>query len=184
MKNPFPDVVGHGWGPNVMRNISQVGLVDLVKANWKYLVYVIRHKWFVFWECRRVGLPIWGGLIHDWQKFTWHEWLPYALSFYGPWKKDQRPEWLAEWFDSAWSHHYRSCRHHWEYWATESNGRFSNPQAMSDKDRREMLADIRGTGRAKWGRDDMLEFYAAQKDKMVLHPHTRAWFEDQIGFSS
>ena len=74
----------------------------LLKAHVQYLWYVIRHKWFVFVECLKIGVPLWGALIHDWQKFTPAEWKPYVLSFWGPWSYEERPTWLVESFDKAW----------------------------------------------------------------------------------
>jgi hypothetical protein len=40
--------------------------------------------------------------------------------------------------------------------------------------------DTRGAGRAIKGKDETKEWYAANKEKMVLHPETRAWVEDQL----
>ena len=50
--------------------------------HFKYLKYVLRHKWFVFIECCKMGYPFLG-LIHDWSKFRPSEFLPYAEHFYG-----------------------------------------------------------------------------------------------------
>jgi len=49
---------------------------------WKYLWYVIRHKWYVGGECRRQGF-IFCGLFHDWSKLLPSEFFPYAEHFYG-----------------------------------------------------------------------------------------------------
>ena len=87
-----------------------------MKPHIKYLWYVLRHKWFVFIECLKLGVPIWAAIIHDWQKFTPVEWRPYVLNFFGPWKKDNKPEWLKTAFGRAWLHHIHYGPHHWEYW--------------------------------------------------------------------
>ena len=47
----------------------------------KYLSYVMRHKWFVFVECCKLGIPF-RGLVHDLSKFSPSEWFPYANFFY------------------------------------------------------------------------------------------------------
>jgi hypothetical protein len=57
------------------------------------------------------------------------------------------------------------------------------PDPMPDLYRREMLADWRGAGRAINGTDNTAQWYTANRDKMVLHPDTRAWVEDQLGLS-
>ena len=48
----------------------------------KYLSYVLRHRWFVFIECCKLGIP-WRGLVHDLSKFIPSEFIPYARYFYG-----------------------------------------------------------------------------------------------------
>ena len=47
-----------------------------------YLRMVLRHKFFVFLEACRLGIP-WLGLVHDWTKFLPAEFVPYARWFYG-----------------------------------------------------------------------------------------------------
>ena len=58
-----------------------------------YLSYVLRHKFFVFVECCKLGIP-WLGFIHDWSKFRPSEWFPYVEHFYGKGKgiKEGRDE--------------------------------------------------------------------------------------------
>lgn len=50
---------------------------------------------------------------------------------------------------------------------------------MPDVYRREMLADWMGAGRAL-GKPDTEAWYKARKDKIQLHPDTRAWIEHQF----
>jgi len=54
-----------------------------MRAYISYLKYILRHKWFVFWEACKLGIP-WLGLIHDWHKFLPDEFFPYARYFYNP----------------------------------------------------------------------------------------------------
>ena len=54
------------------------------------------------------------------------------------------------------------------------------PLPMSDRYRREKLADWRGAGRAL-GRPDTREWYLENRDNIQLHPDTRAWIERQLG---
>lgn len=100
-----------------------------MRANWRYLTYAVRHKWFVLLEgWGRVGL--WRLLIHDWSKFTPSEWAGYRDFFYGPWQdavvlspsggRAKAPAKVAYAFDRAWLHHQRENDHHWQHWlATE-----------------------------------------------------------------
>jgi hypothetical protein len=48
----------------------------------KYLKYVIRHKWYVFLECCNLGIPF-RGIFHDLSKFLPDEFFPYMNHFYG-----------------------------------------------------------------------------------------------------
>ena len=89
----------------------------------KYCWYVIRHKWFVFIESYKLGIP-WLGIIHDWSKFLPSEFLPYANFFYGSDAKQVRDETgyykptdtgNSE-FDFAWLLHQKRNKHHWQWW--------------------------------------------------------------------
>lgn len=53
------------------------------------------------------------------------------------------------------------------------------PNPMPDIYRREMLADWIGAGRAL-GKPETWVWYEANKEKMQLHPETRAWIEDKL----
>lgn len=66
-------------------------------------------------------------------------------------------------------------------WSTEitHHGTISVREPMPDMYRREMLADWIGAGKAM-GKPNTWEWYEANKDKMKLHPETRAWIEEQI----
>lgn len=53
-----------------------------MKKYFKFLQSLLKHKWFVFLECCKLGIP-WLGIIHDWTKFLPSEFIPYAKWFYG-----------------------------------------------------------------------------------------------------
>ena len=85
----------------------------MIRAHISYLKYVLRHKWFVFRECQRLGIT-WRGIVHDLSKFSRAEWEPYVCTFYNPdgSKRDVRdatghynPTTLGKAFDRAWLHH-------------------------------------------------------------------------------
>lgn len=73
-----------------------------------YTRYIIRHKWFVFLECCKLGIPI-AGIFHDLSKLLPDEWLAYSDYFYGG--KNNLSD-----FEYAWMRHINRNPHHWEYW--------------------------------------------------------------------
>jgi len=141
---------------------------------WKYLKKLLRHKWFVFLEARKLGIS-WLGIIHDLSKFLPSEFVSYTKKFYGKENK--------ELFMVAWNHHQKRNKHHWEYWLVTSW--WTNPQTsclpMPDKYRREMLADWIGAG-ITYGEPDTLKWYMMTKDNIILHPDTRGWIEGWLGY--
>jgi hypothetical protein len=104
-----------------------------MKKHFKYLSYVIRHKWFVFLECCKYGIPL-RGILHDMSKFKPCEWFPYVESFYGGPHKPlaeystyEKTNWwgvverecketIDANFSRAWLHHQHCNPHHWQYW--------------------------------------------------------------------
>lgn len=157
-----------------------------MKMHLRYLWYVLRHKWYVFTECVRLGIP-WAGVTHDWQKFTRAEWRPYALTFYGGYGREDRPAWLVTAFERAWRHHLRHGPHHWEHWIIKA-GDFSECSVMPTRYVREMVADWYGAGCARNGAPkgadryaEVRVWYSKQGDRIRLHPVTRYQVEHLIG---
>lgn len=104
-----------------------------MKRHIKYLSYVLRHKWYVFIECLKLGVPLWIAVFHDWDKFLPDEWFPYVDYFYGDKvavpntqisdditgklvPKMEVPSDVARRFDLAWLFHQKRNRHHWQFW--------------------------------------------------------------------
>lgn len=153
---------------------------------WQYLVYVIRHKWFVFLASCRLGVW-WLGVVHDWSKLRLGEFIPYARHFYGPKRKEWRDSTgyykptqtgdLA--FDFAWLLHQKRNKHHWQWWICPQDDGGFQVFEMPERYRREMLADWIGAGLAQ-GKPDTGAWYAKNKGKMILGPETRAWIEQRI----
>ena len=139
----------------------------------RYTVRLFRHKWFVFLEACKLGIPFLG-IIHDASKFLPDEFFAYARSFYGGLRAEVKPE-----FDAAWNHHQKRNKHHWQYWLLVNDEDGVYPLPVPDVYRREMLADWRGAGRA-YGNPDTPGWYAKNRDKIILHPSTRQWVEAQF----
>ncbi len=156
-----------------------------MRKHLRYLSYVLRHKWFVFVECCKLGIP-WRGFWHDWSKFRWDEWKAYANYFYGPqpirdsvgYYKPTNTGDCA--FDFAWLLHQKRNRHHWQWWILPEDNGGTKTLKMPHKYIIEMVSDWRGAGKAQGYGDNTLEWYNKNKDKMQLHPDTRAWIESEL----
>jgi hypothetical protein len=146
--------------------------------HWRYLMYVLRHKYYVFVAGRHLGAPLLSLIIHDFSKFGPTEWRPYVNSFYR--YKDDRPQWVKEDFDKAWLHHQHHNPHHWQHWVLQKDNGSVKILKMPVPYVREMVADWCGAGRAITGKWEVAEWYEKAKDKMQLDEYTRIHVEDLI----
>ena len=166
-----------------------------MRKHLKYLSYVLRHKWFVFVECCKVGM-YWRGLVHDMSKFRPSEWFPYVDSFYGgPWpEEDYEPRDMGmrrvrvrckqdvrNDFNKAWLLHQHRNPHHWQFWCLTQDEDEPKILEMPIKYVFEMMCDWKGAGRAQGHGNDVVPWYLKNRDKMKLHPETRGHIERLIG---
>lgn len=129
-----------------------------MRAHYRYLKYVLIHKWYVLGAGLLIGASpalgrfrrvkwLWRLLIHDWSKFTPAEWTPYVNQFYAPpaVSKDTASQRRAA-FDRAWLHHLHHNPHHWQHWILrQDDGKtliLLPPSYVAE----EMLADWIGAG--------------------------------------
>ena len=123
----------------------------------------------------------WRGIVHDLSKLLPSEWFPYVDFFYG--KKLRggfTPNYQIRPFNIAWLKHIHRNPHHWQYWILREDDGDTIPLPMPEIYMREMLADWRGARRAITGKDNLVEWYRINHQKMQLHPKTREWLEDRI----
>ena len=155
----------------------------------RYLSYVLRHKWFVFVECCRFGIP-WLGVIHDWKKFTPRSFCVYANHFYGDGQKDQsqkrdstgyyKPYNTGDKdFDMEVWKHCRDHKHHWQYWIKPMDGGGCEPLPIPLKYRKEMLADWIGAGKAQ-GTTNTKEWWLNNSYKLQLNITVKTWLHKRI----
>ena len=96
-----------------------------------YLQDLLRHKWFILIEGRKLGLPWYQLIVHDLSKFLPDEWRA-GVAF----RRTRRAD------AATLQKHYRRNRHHPQHWL--KNG-YALP--MPERFRLEMLADWRSGGR-------------------------------------
>jgi hypothetical protein len=145
----------------------------------KYLLYVIRHKWFVTQECFKRGL-YWQGIVHDLSKFRLSEFIPYARHFKGKIQTGRdntgyyKPTDTGDpAFDAAWFLHQKRNPHHWQYWIMPLDQIGYKVLPIPKKYLIEMVCDWYGAGKAQ-GTPDVTVWYAKNQDKLQLHPISRA----------
>lgn len=141
-----------------------------MKHHFLYGWYVIRHKWFVFDACRKVGLWF-PGLVHDLSKLLPDEWITYANFFYTDRKE-------REAFDVAWLKHQHRNPHHWQHWVLRNDDGTTVALEMPRRYALEMICDWMGAGRAIVGpTSDTSAWYQKNKDRIMLHAKTREFVE-------
>lgn len=142
------------------------------------LRYLFRHKWFVFQECLKLGVPIWIAILHDWDKLLPGYWIPVARAFRDPdGKRWHQPTDASK---KAWLFHQNRNKHHWQYWMITWDRGETECFPMPDVYRREMLADWRGAGKAL-GFPDTLAWYTENRGNIQLHPETRQFVDATLG---
>lgn len=146
---------------------------------------MVRHKWFVFIECCKLGIP-WRGITHDFSKLKPNEFFPYVNYFYNNVKRGiDKTGYYKHYdtgnhkFDFARLLHQKKNDHHWQWWILIADKDEIKPFPMSDSARKEMLADWIGAGKAL-GTPDVVAWYTKNKSKMTFHPDTQKWIEEQL----
>jgi cation transport regulator ChaB len=155
---------------------------------WRYLKYVLRHKWYVLLECRRLNM-FWTGIVHDLSKFSIAEWKAYAEWFQSDqghkfnggfaWECSAH-ERMKEAFNKAWEHHWKNNPHHWEYWVVGMQREELPPNCyMPENVAKEMYADWVGANKAQGGKG-VIDWYEKNKDRMSIHQLTRNYMESKL----
>jgi len=141
-----------------------------MNKHWRYLKYILRHKWYVMLECFRLGL-YWRGIIHDLSKFLPSEWFPYVDYFYSDKEKTIK---IQHDFDVAWLKHQKRNPHHWQYWILHEDNGTTKYLLIPVQYFAEMIADWRGMSRTFGkSREEAWNFYQKYREQIKLHPDTR-----------
>jgi len=141
----------------------------------RYLRTVLRHKWFVFLECKKEHILL-RGIMHDMSKFRPSEFIVYARYFEGGKRT------LSTRYDLAfaWLLHQRRNRHHWQWWVLYQDDGTIEAMSMDEASRVEMICDWRGAARC-YGGASAEEWYWLNKDNMLLNSETREYVERRLG---
>ena len=157
----------------------------------KYLFYIIRHKWYVMIECFKRGL-IWRGLLHDLSKLLPDEFFPYMNWFYNKYgvnienkqkidNKDVRKhKKFFDNFNKAWLKHQHRNKHHYQYWNLLYDDGTEKQLKIPDKYKIEMLCDWIGAGKAIIGKNNIKDWWNKTKDKKKINKKVFKWLEREI----
>lgn len=131
---PLPCVVvaiGDGM-KSKSKNMTSSKLI----ATYRYLKYIIRHKYRVAKQCFRQGEYL-RGITHDWTKFLPDEFFPFRDYFYLETSATSESA-----FTKAWLKHQHRNDHHWQYWVLLEDDQPKPVRlGMSDPAMRELAAD-------------------------------------------
>ena len=113
---------------------------------------------------------------HDWSKWEPEEYIAYDNYFYG--KKNE------EAFNVAWLHHIHCNSHHWQHWVLVTDDGEGDekivPLEMPKVHAFEMIADWWSFSWRSGNLYEVFAWYAGHRDKIMLHPNTRAYVESTL----
>lgn len=145
-----------------------------MKKYWKHFKTVCKHKYFVFKECAACGIW-WQGIIHDFSKFGFTEFVSSAKHFQGN-RSPIEAEKEEIGYSKAWLHHKGHNKHHWEYWTDFSDDGGVIANEIPYKYVVEMVCDWIGAGKAyskdKWTQADPINYFNAHRKGRHFHPNT------------
>jgi len=116
----------------------------------KHFKKVCVHKYWVFYYCWKMGIPL-QGLFHDMSKFSSVEFWEGVKYYQGNSSPIDACKKENGW-SKAWMHHKGRNKHHYEYWQDNfDDGGIAIEMPLKYK--KEMLCDFLGAGRAYYGKD-------------------------------
>lgn len=140
-----------------------------------FLRFTMKHKWYVFVECCKLGIP-WRGIKHDMGKLR-----PKAFHAYSRrWAAGNSYKAIDDiTYLKVFANHLRRSEHHWQYWSYVRNSGEVRYLPMPDGARKEFLADLRGS--SKYYGTDIIAWYDDNRHFIHLHADTRNWLESMLG---
>ena len=163
--------------------------MNIATKCWRHFKTITKHKWYVFIECCKMGIPL-QGITHDLSKYSPAEFIPSAKYFQG----DRSPieaETEAVGYSYAWRNHKAKNKHHWQYWIDaerlpqDKKGNrviVGNPAPMPKKYVKELVCDLIGAGKA-YGGGEAKDYFWDHVVEWILHPETEKDIAELLGWS-
>ncbi len=150
----------------------------------KHFVTITKHRHKVIAHCKKAGI-LWQGLRHDLSKYTPVEFIAGAKYYVGT-RSPNEIEREKFGYSKAWLHHKGRNRHHFEYWqdAIPAEKKPLAPVEMPIKFAAEMFCDRVAASKIYKGENytdaSAWEYYAPNRDRLPMHPKTKAVLEQWL----
>ena len=143
----------------------------------KHTIIILKHKWWVFKLCCKIGLP-WRGFIHDFSKFSpteFGESMKYCTGTHSPILEARK----EKGYSACWLHHKGRNKHHVQYWLDFDSKNVA--QVLPYKYAAEAICDNIAAGIVyngkKWKQSTQYEYWMMNKDKLIINPKMENFFE-------
>lgn len=166
----MPEILGHSIPDDFYGINPTVGMA--------YLESLQLHIESVQQAAKMIGLPAHHVMNHDASKFSYDEFIGYAMHFKGGGSPNL--------FARAWLHHIHHNPHHWQHWifpdgftpkdSMVENGCIEMPRQYA----LEMVADWMGASYAYTGSWDMAEWLHKNTPKIKVHSKTAAYLTEVL----
>ena len=138
----------------------------------KHTSLVLKHKWYVFIYCAKLGMPF-RGLKHDMSKFMPIEFLE-SVKYYHGQKSPIEICKQENGYSKAWLHHKGRNKHHPEYWVDKTAP--DKTPVIPYKYVVEMICDKLSANKVyngkKWTNSSELEYWNKEKNIIEINKHT------------
>jgi len=132
---------------------------------------VLKHKWYVFIYCTRLGMPF-RGLKHDMSKFSPVEFWE-SVKYYNGKRSPIAICKQENGYSKAWLHHKGRNKHHTEYWV-DVNAPERTP-IIPYKYVAEMICDKLSASKVyngkSWNTKSEIEYWNKEKQKLEINKH-------------
>lgn len=143
----------------------------MIKNVVKHTGLVLKHKWYVFIYCTKIGMPL-RGLKHDMSKFSPTEFLE-SVKYYNGKKSPIVICKQENGYSKAWLHHKGRNKHHTEYWVDVSAP--DKTPIIPYKYVAEMICDKLSANKVyygkEWTKGSELEYWNKEKQKIEVNKH-------------
>ena len=137
----------------------------------KHTKLVLKHKWYVFIYCTKLGMPL-RGLMHDMSKFSPTEFFE-SIKYYSGVKSPITISRQANGYSKAWLHHKGRNKHHTEYWV-DINAPEVTP-IIPYKYVAEMICDKMSASKVyngkNWNKTMQIEYWNKEKQRVRVNKH-------------